>query len=92
MNGSLAVARAFGDKMLKKPNGSGSGSGGGNKYEPTTAVTVAPEITHYCPYNNDNFIIMATDGLWDVFSSQSAVDWVTSRASGVGLLGSSGVL
>lgn len=38
-----------------------------------------PEILSFRPLPVDEFIVMATDGLWDVFSSQDSVDYVSSR-------------
>ena len=38
-----------------------------------------PEILSFRPLPVDEFIVMATDGLWDVFSSQDSVDYVNSR-------------
>merc|ERR1711991_558664 len=64
--GILAVARAFGDATLKTANA-------------PKAVTVEPEITSFRPLPEDEFIIMATDGLWDVMSSQVAVDFVIQK-------------
>ena len=88
--GSLAVARAFGDKALKKalqPQGVPQSMVGDARVVPRTAVTSAPEVTTFCPRSSDQFIIMATDGLWDVFTSQEAVDIVTAKATSIGLLG-----
>ena len=62
----LAVARAFGDASLK------------NSSAPK-AVTADPLITSFRPEAEDEFIIMATDGLWDVMSSQDAVSFVSQR-------------
>ena len=56
--GILAVGRAFGDASLKPP------------VQGHKSLTAEPEITAYQPSSNDTFIIMATDGLWDVLSSQ----------------------
>ena len=70
--GVLAVARAFGDASLKTP-------------EVSKAVTAEPEITSFRPLLEDEFIIIATDGLWDVMTSQDAVDFVCEalRSSGI---------
>jgi serine/threonine protein phosphatase PrpC len=54
--GSLAVARAIGDGQLK---------------EPQRRILISdPEITSFRFQSDDEFIIIATDGLWDVMSSQ----------------------
>lgn len=86
VNGSLAVSRAFGDKALKNSSGNNQ-SALLTRLEPTTPVVPTPEITMYCPENYDTFMIIASDGLWDVFSSQQAVDWVREKATTSGLLG-----
>ena len=51
--GTLAVARAIGDITLKEA---------GN----TPAVISSPDIAAFKPEENDDFIILASDGLWDV--------------------------
>jgi serine/threonine protein phosphatase PrpC len=88
--GSLAVARAFGDKALKKalhPQGVPPSMLGDARVVPRTAVTSAPEVTTVCPRPSDQFMIMATDGLWDVYTSQEAVEMVAAKATSIGLLG-----
>ena len=85
--GSLAVARAFGDKALKIPlsaQGVPPCMVGDTSLKPRTAVTPAPELTMFCPRATDQFMVLATDGLWDVFSSQEAVDVVTGKATAMG--------
>ena len=69
VNGLLGVSRAFGDwhfEGLKRNEETG-------KPGPLTAE---PEIdTWEIDVENDEFLILACDGLWDVFSSQNAVDF-----------------
>eukprot|EP01117_Protostelium_nocturnum_P005615 TRINITY_DN2024_c0_g1_i1.p1 TRINITY_DN2024_c0_g1~~TRINITY_DN2024_c0_g1_i1.p1 ORF type:complete len:885 (-),score=341.18 TRINITY_DN2024_c0_g1_i1:35-2689(-) len=57
--GDLAMSRSFGDLRLK---------------EPLKLVLSEPEITIEELTPNDKFIIIASDGLWDVLSDQKAVD------------------
>ena len=61
VNGVLAVSRAFGDCTLKP------------------YITAAPEIAEVelGTIGEDEFVIVASDGLWDVFNNQEAVDFVT---------------
>jgi hypothetical protein len=68
--GTLAVSRAFGDRELKESKIS------------KRLLIVDPEITtvELVPIL-DEFIILATDGLWDVMSSQAAVDMVQTALS-----------
>jgi serine/threonine protein phosphatase PrpC len=83
--GSLAVARALGDAQLKK--------GRNLKRGPWTsgreALIPDPEITSFRPkrigdkLQDDEFVIIATDGLWDVMSSQQAVDAVRKGIRGL---------
>jgi serine/threonine protein phosphatase PrpC len=60
VNGMLAVSRAFGDfdlKLYDKP-----------------LVSVLPEfVTHIRDHHQDEMIIIACDGLWDVFSNDEAI-------------------
>lgn len=55
------------------------------------AVTSKPDMTTYDVEDDDEFIILGSDGLWDVMSSQEAVSFVqdTLRDSGPVLEGSS---
>lgn len=70
--GILAVARAFGDYQIKKMRPSTNNMGTDfNRF-----LVVDPEISTFFPVQNDEFIIVATDGLWDVMSSQGAVDFI----------------
>ncbi|VFQ60380.1 unnamed protein product [Cuscuta campestris] len=61
LNGQLSVARALGDWHMKGPKGSACPLSG----EPELIETVLTE--------EDEFLIMGCDGLWDVMSSQCAV-------------------
>lgn len=55
----LAVSRAFGDRPLKTPS---------------ALVSCEPEIKRFQVDNDDLFIVMACDGIWDVMSNQDAVN------------------
>ena len=76
--GALAVARAFGDAQLKK----GKNLKHGLWESGQEALICDPEITSFRPRrigdarHDDEFMIIATDGLWDVMDSQQAVDAV----------------
>lgn len=83
--GSLAISRAFGDRSLKvvakdakdgnaAVNSSEKESSGKNY---SRVLLVDPEITtfHVQP-ELDEYVVIATDGLWDVMSSQQVVDFV----------------
>jgi len=60
VNGMLAVSRGFGDFELKLYG--------------QPLVSVLPEfVTHIRDYYQDEMIIIACDGLWDVFSNEEAI-------------------
>lgn len=61
VNGHLAVSRAFGDLRMKETN---------------RFVSSEPEISVVPLMPEDKFIILASDGLWDVLTNQEAVDFI----------------
>lgn len=61
LNGDLSVARAIGDWHMKRPEGS------------PCPLTAEPELQEKVLCEEDEFLILACDGLWDVMSSQCAV-------------------
>lgn len=74
--GRLAVSRAFGDEEYKAlPDRSGSGEVG------KPLVIAEPEIRVERVTAEDEFLLMACDGLFDVFSSQEAVDFIYHHLS-----------
>jgi serine/threonine protein phosphatase PrpC len=66
--GRLAVSRAFGDEEYKISSEGGK-----------PLVISEPEIRREQLTPQDEFLLMACDGLFDVFSSQEAVNFVRSR-------------
>ncbi len=71
LNGILGVSRAFGDvehKTLKEESW--------GKDFSDNPLTAEPEVTAVMLHEDDEFLIMACDGLWDVMSSQHAVNFV----------------
>jgi len=73
--GRLAVSRAFGDEEYKAlPDANGGEAG-------KPLVIADPEIRLERIRPEDEFLLMACDGLFDVFSSQEAVDFVHGRLS-----------
>lgn len=71
--GKLAITRAFGDFSYKIVYG--------EEGEPPmrrNLITSEPEIRRYDfdPDNGDEFIVIASDGLYDKFTSQQVVDYV----------------
>ncbi|CAK9178301.1 unnamed protein product [Ilex paraguariensis] len=61
LNGQLSVARALGDWHMKGPKGS------------ACPLSAEPELKEMLLSEDDEFLIMGCDGLWDVMSSQCAV-------------------
>jgi hypothetical protein len=58
--GGIAVSRSLGDASMKLPG----------------YVSAQAEFSHYQIGSQDQFIVLACDGLWDVFSNQEVVDIV----------------
>uniref|UniRef100_A0A7N0TC78 protein-serine/threonine phosphatase n=1 Tax=Kalanchoe fedtschenkoi TaxID=63787 RepID=A0A7N0TC78_KALFE len=67
VNGSLNLARAIGDMELKQ-----------NKDLPAEEqiVTANPDITVVELREDDDFVVLACDGIWDCMTSQQLVDFV----------------
>lgn len=66
IGGKVAFSRSFGDFEFKPEAGA--------------LVSNEPEVRHvYLDPVQDEFLLMGCDGLWDVFSSQEAVDFVRTR-------------
>ncbi|XP_062099374.1 probable protein phosphatase 2C 60 [Humulus lupulus] len=67
VNGSLNLARAIGDMEFKQ-----------NKFLPAEKqiVTASPEINTVELCDDDEFLVLACDGIWDCLSSQQLVDFI----------------
>lgn len=61
LNGQLSVSRSLGDWHLKGPKGS------------SFPLSSEPELKEVVLTEEDEFLIIGCDGLWDVMSSQCAV-------------------
>lgn len=78
----LAVSRAFGDSYFKKSGLEGLLADGikqrgwskGHKFV-SELVTVTPDVTVTDIAPEDEFLIVATDGLWDALPPADAVRW-----------------
>jgi serine/threonine protein phosphatase PrpC len=68
VEGVLAVARAFGDIDFKDKKSYGAG-----------AITCEPEIKIWNITEKTEFIVLACDGLWDVFSNGCVANFVRRR-------------
>lgn len=56
------MSRAFGDPHLKAQN----------------YITAEPEVQHFPLDENLRYIVLATDGLWDVMSNSRVAKYITS--------------
>lgn len=72
----LSVSRAFGDRDFKLPYCK-------DTWEDTECVAdlviATPELVTCDLTDGDEFLIIACDGLWDVFTNQAAVDYVHAK-------------
>lgn len=70
VNGSLAVSRALGDYDYKCVDGKG----------PTEQlVSPEPEVYEIVRADDDEFIILACDGIWDVMTNEELCEFVRYR-------------
>ena len=69
MRAALAVTRAFGDAAFK--------------LQPSPHVLASPEVTRTQLTPDLRFLILATDGLWDVLTDQAAVDVAQGAREGL---------
>lgn len=67
LNGQLGVARALGDWHMEGLKGVGC------------PLSAEPEVRQFLLTEEDEFLIIGCDGLWDVISSQLAVDIARKR-------------
>ena len=68
VNGNLALSRALGDFEFKSNDSLGPHE---------QIVTCVPDIIeHNLDYENDEFVILACDGIWDCLTSQECCDLV----------------
>jgi len=71
VNGSLAVSRALGDFEYKNVDGKGP-----------TEQLVSPEPEFYVKERqpeNDQFLVLACDGVWDVMTNEDICNFITHR-------------
>ncbi|XP_021765240.1 probable protein phosphatase 2C 47 [Chenopodium quinoa] len=64
LNGVIAVTRALGDWEMKLPKGSAA------------PLIAEPELRQTILTEDDEFLVMGCDGIWDVISSQRAIGLV----------------
>ncbi len=67
--GGLAVSRAFGDSVYRQP-----------PHADAWLVNPTPDIiTHTANLDSDQFIVLASDGLWDVFSNSECAAFIVKQ-------------
>ncbi|QDZ23835.1 protein phosphatase 2C [Chloropicon primus] len=71
LNGKLAVSRAIGDWHFDDMKKNKDGTPG--------PLIADPDINVHLCQAEDEFVLLASDGLWDVFSSQGAVTFARDR-------------
>jgi serine/threonine protein phosphatase PrpC len=86
VNGSLGVSRSFGDiqfKVFKETPGFINGEENlmSSIWGANQQVISRPEVKHFVVEKPFEFVILACDGLWDVFDCQEAVNFVRKRLS-----------
>ncbi|GJN94379.1 hypothetical protein Rhopal_007459-T1 [Rhodotorula paludigena] len=67
VNGNLALSRALGDFDFKQ---------NANLAPEQQIVTADPDITVHEATADDEFVVIACDGIWDVLTSQQVIDYV----------------
>ncbi|KAL4589857.1 hypothetical protein LXL04_002768 [Taraxacum kok-saghyz] len=70
LNGQIGVTRAIGNFHIKGLKGIGGNCG---------PLSAEPEIKMMTLTHEDEFLIIGSDGIWDVFRNQNAVDFVRRR-------------
>lgn len=74
MNGVLSLSRAFGDFALKNMGGSPD----------SMIVSVKPDVMHIELEPQDEFVIVACDGVWDMMTNEQAVGFVRDEVANHG--------
>jgi pyruvate dehydrogenase phosphatase len=85
--GGLEPTRSFGDSKYKwdmkmqdavftKFYKTRRGLPGGSRNKTPPYLTARPEVTHHKLTENDKFLVIATDGLWDELSNEEVVELV----------------
>ena len=70
VNGSLAVSRALGDFEYKNVQGKG---------ECEQLVSPEPDVFVVSRSEEDEFLVLACDGIWDVMNNEQLCDFIRSR-------------
>ncbi|CAR24264.1 type 2C protein phosphatase PTC4 [Lachancea thermotolerans CBS 6340] len=83
VGGVLALSRAFGDFQFKTSvsyTNSAHGPAAAQRYvapAQESQVTVEPDvICHQISYDRDEFLVLACDGIWDLYSNRNLVQFI----------------
>jgi protein phosphatase 1G len=74
VNGDLSISRAIGDLRFKKNT---------HLAPKDQVVCCTPDIQTVRRDQDDEFLVLACDGIWDVLSSQEVVDYIRPKLAGV---------
>jgi protein phosphatase 1G len=72
VNGNLNLSRAIGDLKYK---------GVKELHPKDQVITAEPDIVVEARHADDEFMVLACDGVWDCMSNQECVDFVRARLS-----------
>ncbi|KAG6841987.1 hypothetical protein C0991_004478 [Blastosporella zonata] len=72
VNGNLALSRAIGDFEFKKNYSLGP---------ERQVITADPDVTVHQISEEDEFLVIACDGIWDCLNSQEVIDFVRRQAA-----------
>ncbi|KAG6333839.1 hypothetical protein ID866_5251 [Astraeus odoratus] len=72
VNGNLALSRALGDFQFKKNY---------SLVPQKQVITADPDVTAHMISDEDEFLVLACDGIWDCLSSQQVVDFIRLKVS-----------
>jgi len=72
VNGNLALSRALGDFEFKKNY---------SLIPQKQVITSDPDVTVHEITNEDEFLVLACDGIWDCLTSQQVVDFIRLKVS-----------
>jgi protein phosphatase 2C family protein 2/3 len=72
VNGQLALSRALGDFKYKKNQ---------SLTPENQVITANPDVTTHDITEEDEFLVVACDGIWDCLSSQQVIDFVRLKVS-----------